>query len=731
MSSTSEMLPPPTGVGVTSHTAGRPTTRPSSEVDPAWAADLDMSGPPDATNPHYVAWLDRQSMLRSASVTALQLSGSGSLWQRPFALPDPRAVVQVAPVWFTAYPAAFLTPPEQSFLATLSDPELWRAFGAIGIRAVHTGPVKQAGGLVGWESTPSIDGYFDRISSEVDEAFGTSDEFRRLCATAASQGSLVIDDLVPGHTGKGADFRLAEMAYRDYPGAFHMVLIDEADWSLLPAVEPGKDSANLDLVAERALTDLGYIVGPLQRTLFFTEGVKETNWAATAPVLGVDGVTRRWVYLHYFKEGQPSLNWIDPSFAAARLVTGDALQSMTDLGAMGLRLDANGFLGVERHPGGTAWSEDHPLSEAANHLIAGTVRRAGGFSFQELNLSFDAIKATSARGPDLSYDFVTRPAYHHALLTGDAEFLRLTLREALRIGVDTGALVHALQNHDELTYELVHFADTHHDDVYTFRGRTVTGNELAETVRADLTAALTGEHRPYNLTFAQNGIACTTASVCAAALGVRDLDDIDDADTERIRRAHLLLAAYNALQPGVFALSGWDLTGALPLSLEVVADLAADGDTRWINRPAHDLMGYDREATGSRAGIPRGRALYGDLVSQLAEQDSFANRLRGLVALRARSGVQDGTLVEVPDADDPGVLVLVVRRTDGEVVVVVVNFSSEPVVETSISSEHLPAGSALHDLSDDTPVVWHEPGRPRLALGAHDVRVLLAVAPQG
>ena len=36
-------------------------------------------------------------------------------------------------------------------------------------------------------------------------------------------------------------------------------------------------------------------------------------------------------------------------------------------------------------------------------------------------------------------------------------------------------------------------------------------------------------------------------------------------DVERIKRLHLLLAFYNAFQPGVFALSGWDLVGALTL----------------------------------------------------------------------------------------------------------------------------------------------------------------------
>lgn len=78
---------------------------------------------------------------------------------------------------------------------------------------------------------------------------------------------------------------------------------------------------------------------------------------------GVDGTERRWVYLHYFKQGQPTLNWLDPTFAAQRLVVGDVLHEVGVLGDGMLRLDANGFLGVERNPqGGRAWSQGHPLS---------------------------------------------------------------------------------------------------------------------------------------------------------------------------------------------------------------------------------------------------------------------------------------------------------------------------------------------------------------------------------
>ena len=73
----------------------------------------------------------------------------------------------------------------------------------------------------------------------VDPEFGTEDEFRRLCATAAEYEGTVIDDIVPGHTGKGADFRLAEIGYGDYPGIYHMVSIREDDWRLLPEIPDG------------------------------------------------------------------------------------------------------------------------------------------------------------------------------------------------------------------------------------------------------------------------------------------------------------------------------------------------------------------------------------------------------------------------------------------------------------------------------------------------------------
>jgi trehalose synthase len=647
----------------------------------------------------YVDWLVQQSMLSDASAWAgPSATTAGGMLQNPYGKADPRGAVERAAVWFTAYPASMITPPNVSFLASLADPRLWATFGRVGIDAVHTGPVKRAGGLSGRTATPSVDGQFDRVSTQIDQLFGSEDDFRRLCSVARAHGGTVIDDIVPGHTGKGADFRLAEMNVGDYPGIYHMVEIPDTDWALLPEVPPGRDSVNLDADAEQRLQRAGHIVGRLQRVIFHDPGVKVTNWSATRPVTGPDGVTRRWVYLHYFKEGQPSINWLDPTFAGMRLVIGDALHSIRHLGAGALRLDANGFLGLEAASSAAepAWSEGHPLSVAVNQMIASMVRKAGGFTFQELNLAVDDIRKTAEHGADLSYDFVNRPAYVHALATSDTEFLRLTLTTAMDQDLQPMSLVHALQNHDELTYELVHFASTHGTDRFRFRGKELTGEALADLIRSELIGRLTGPTRSYNTIFTTNGIACTMTTIAAAVLGLGDLQSLTPGQIERIRRAHLLMAMFNAWQPGVFALSGWDLVGSLTLPPAAVNSLVAE-DRRWIHRAAYDLIGVCPEANCSSAGIPRGTSLYGSVPEQLDDENSFASALRRIIDVRRQSRLATAVQLEVPASSAASLLTMIHRLPSGQVQATVLNFA-EATTSARVQSAHLPVDGLLIDM---------------------------------
>ncbi|HEU4624684.1 MAG TPA: maltose alpha-D-glucosyltransferase [Steroidobacteraceae bacterium] len=676
--------------------------------------------PQTASGPAYIQWLEERSMLHQAQIVARAYSGNSNQWQHPYGVPQPRAATARASVWFTAYPASTIAAaPGMSVLATLADERLWRAFQDIGIQAIHTSPMKRSGGITDLAYTPSIDGNFDRIGFDIDPAFGTEADYKKMVAAARAHGAIVIGDVVPGHTGKGPDFRLAERAYADYPGLYHMVQIKPADWNLLPPVPPGRDSVNLQPPTVNALQAKGYIVGMLSSRIFYEPGVKESDWSATDIVRGVDGVERRWVYLHYFKEGQPTLNWLDPSFAAERLVIGDAVHEIGVLGDGGIRLDANGLLGIERDTHGRVWSEGHPLSVTANQLIGDMVRKLGGFTFQELALPLDDLRVMSAGGPDLSYDFFTRPAYDHALLTGDAEFLRLVHRLMRRYDVDTGALIHALQNHDELTMGIGHF-HAHGNERFPFHGREMTGDQIRDTVRDEMYSRLLRGPDPYNLKFG-DGVASTTATVIASTLGIRDLTKLSKRDIEKIEQLHLLLAFYNAFQPGVFALSGWDLVGALTLPQAAVRDRLADGDTRWINRGAYDLIGSNRRATVSSAGLPRARALYGSLPQQLKDPHSFASQLAHMLKVRAEMQLYAAHVVDIPNVESRGLFVELHELPENRgLELTAINFGATPVderVAVGAASAHASARNALDPQSP--PAEIDADGKLRVQLPAY------------
>ncbi|HEX3206659.1 MAG TPA: maltose alpha-D-glucosyltransferase, partial [Propionibacteriaceae bacterium] len=259
-----------------------------------------------------------------------------------------------------------------------------------------------------------------------------------------------------------------------------------------------------------------------------------------------------------------------------------------------------------------------------------------------------------------------------------------------------------LQNHDEMTYELVHFETLHARDLFRFRGKELTGHELAVTIRQDLLDHLTGDAAPYNATFTQNGIASTTATIIAASLGITSIAKLTPEQVEQIKQAHLLLAMFNALQPGVFALSGWDLCGMLTLDRKHVGRLLADGDTRWIHRAAYDLMDYRPHAHESLSKMPRGVSLYGSLPAQLQDSSSFARRLAEILAVRKRYGIATSVQLDVPQVANKAGLVMVHQLSDAEQVTVL-NFSARPI-SGSVHSEHLMPGSVVVDMFTDREI---------------------------
>src|SRR5439155_16393008 len=131
----------------------------------------------------------------------------------------------------------------------------------------------------------------------------------------------------------------------------------------------------------------------------------------------------------------------------------------------------------------------------------------------------------------------------------------------------------------------------------------------------------------------------------------------------------------------VFGVSSWDLVGALPVPLAGVAERVGEGDFRWVNRGGVDLMGANPRATVSAVGLPRAKTLYGPVPEQLRDPESFAARLKAVLAARRKYRIAEGELLAVPEPRAAGLCVLVLKLPDYPLAVTVLNFGREDAEE--------------------------------------------------
>jgi len=625
-------------------------------------------------------FLEQKSMHYQAKQLAKLVSGKGIQWQKPYGFSQHQELCQKASVWIDLYPAAILTRDNETILEVLSDPELWDAFQKIGIKVLHTNPLGEAGGIdYNGNKTPSVDGRFDKYSYNIDPEVGGDEQYKKLIATAQKYGGYIAGDVIPAHTGKNADFRLAELNYKDYPGLYVMVEITPEDWDLLPEVING-DSANLSQKTAAILEEKGYIVGRLPEVIFGAPGIKESNWSTTGIITGVDGIGRRWVYLHHFKSGQPTLNWSDPTFAAQRLIFADIINSRLNLGLKILRLDANPHLAIEIVPNAPyGISRGHSLALNATIQMAMFMRKLGGWTYEENIASFDNLKKALQNGTELTYDFATRAGYAHAVITGNSGLLNLELELMQKYAIDPGRFIHALQNHDCLNYDLPHLWE-HATGEFLYNGTPIKGKDLDQKIWDELTQTT----KKLNLlcTRGYSGIATTYASMIAARLGISKKDCFTETNKEKIQQALMPIIIYNAMQPGVFQLSGWDLLGALNLEPEEVKDLMADGDIRWVERGAYDFLGKRNNIEISREGMPKMPLLFGNLKQQQADPNSFVAKLTHVLKLREKYKIPEAKRLAILPHKHLGTVLMLHQLPKGLLQITAINFGDDDAIET-------------------------------------------------
>src|SRR3989338_3321129 len=500
---------------------------------------------------------------------------------RPIETPQAKKALQQASIWFSIDLETLQNP---SFLSLSSEP-FWELLREIGVEGVRLQNVK-AGGKY-------------RTSLGLDAKWGQG--WEELMAILQKKGIILIIDSIGEATGLSADFFLALKNWGDYPSLYHLIEIEKADWKLLPEVPPCQLATNIPWLELQRLHKKGYVPED------FSPYEKRSQWNVTPPTKGADGQVRRWIYLKS-RALDPVIDWLNPSFAGCRIGAADTLESIYNLGA-----------------GIIQWNELSGMN--AGKTLALWTRKLGAFSAMDVTGGLYAMKEAPA---DLIHDRLTRQALMHALLTEDAEALRLMYRLMLKEDMEAKRLIHSLQPFQEFGCEWTEFTAQPQKRVPYYE-ETLTQEALKFRLLKEDIESLKGNNVP------------TWPSLC--------VQSSQGGDFLEAQKIHLLLSFFYAMQPGVFSFSASDLMGAL-------------------TQEPLDLF------SGNKA------SLYGSLESQMRNSCSFASRLRHMFSIRNDFGIAFGRLAAIPHTAHLNLLAIVYQLDGGRTELLTINFSKQKIHET-------------------------------------------------
>ena len=121
---------------------------------------------------------------------ALTKKYARNLWEKQYTKPQYKFINQHAAVWLDIYPLSqLLGKNKKNILQTLADPKLLKALQDLGIKMIHTNPMREAGGITpGLEKYPSTDGGYDRVEYNIARVYGSNQDYQDFVSAAKKYG---------------------------------------------------------------------------------------------------------------------------------------------------------------------------------------------------------------------------------------------------------------------------------------------------------------------------------------------------------------------------------------------------------------------------------------------------------------------------------------------------------------------------------------------------------------
>ncbi|MCC8193860.1 MAG: hypothetical protein LIP28_04365, partial [Deltaproteobacteria bacterium] len=413
-----------------------------------------------------------------------------------------------------------------------------------------------------------------------------------------------------------------------------------------------------------------------------------------------DGLVRRWAYRYYGSPDHPVLNWEDPSTGARRILSGSAIRNVGILGSalIGMRLD--GLYGLDAAaPDSRPQFVPSPGDEAAV-AISREVRRYGGWAWLRDEIPLSLVRELLPEGPDFFRDSVFSPGIEHAVLTGSTALLEAMVDDALVLGLDMRRFVHATGGEKGIDYDLPHLAEvasgnTDASVLLPSRAGELRENAIKEAMRAVYAATVSSPRGDDKPPLQKKHLYTTPVGLAALALGAGNAHSVTGGMEPLLRDGHFLQVFIRAMMPGLFMISGQDLTGAFPLSWYAMSDAAEGWDVALASRGAHAYTQSVPDGAVTALGVPRVRTLYSTPDVQMLEEDSFVARLSEALAIRTSYALANGSLYGRFKTTEPGCFAFAVVMPPPEAAAPEgAGKPAEPAAALADSFPHAPANAS-------------------------------------
>lgn len=388
-------------------------------------------------DPGYLHWLRKQSMLGQAAGYISQVSQSQRLWLQSGEPRRASVLLEAAPNWLEIQSIPASPPVFRELIRKIA------SVSSLGFGGLYLGETGEKPDLWGVSTSPS--NRAKAASLEFDPAFGTEADFDRFAETAEAAHMEIGSDLLGVVTGRGPDFFLQARNAADHEGVYALLPVPESALPLLPEVRNEWDCVALEPETVAKLTVAGVLPAAIGRERLGWASFG--GWAATGPVTGTDGLSRRWLYWYSLEPDLPILGLQDPSGHAYRILQGATIRHTGLLGQSLAGLHFEPAMALE--PGNASSPPLSPGLSALNE-IARQIHRYGGWVLQADPLPPDVIQEV-LRGPcDFCRDDITPLLVYFGLLMADGRPLAQLYNEWIASGLDVSRLARGYNTADGL-----------------------------------------------------------------------------------------------------------------------------------------------------------------------------------------------------------------------------------------------------------------------------------------